>query len=218
MTLNPGETSLVIAGSWNPAILNPAWVLEHGLNRPGTNEPVQVALPAGAGGMIDYPRFTLPEFAYVVRHDALAISPAANGADAITRIEDAAAALLTKLPHTPVTGVGHNFEFRDHAPEIERLEVFTRASQELADEAPDGWASVGTMIASSFRCANGSTIANIQRQFDGANIIIKFNFHHPLSSVQQALQVLRGEAGHARMNQNFQIAHDLLDRIYGFAQ
>jgi|SRR5882672_38390 len=215
MTLNPGEISLVIAGAWNPAILTPAWVLQFGLNRPGSNEPVQIAVPASTSGIFEFPRFTLPEFTYIVRPDTLIMTPPNGAPEAIARMEDAAAAMLDSLQHTPVNGVGHNFEFRDVNPDPNKLGVFTIASQDIADEAPEGWTSSGTMIASSFRCANGSTIANVQRQFDGANIIIKFNFHHPLTAVQQALDVLRGQNHHARMEQSFQIARNLMTNLYG---
>jgi hypothetical protein len=100
MTLNPGETSLVIAGAWNPAILAPAWVLQFGLNRPGSNEPVQIAVSAGTGVLVDFPRFTLPEFAYVVRPDTLIVTPPNVTPESIARMEDAAAAMLESLPHT----------------------------------------------------------------------------------------------------------------------
>jgi hypothetical protein len=33
MELIPSETSLVIAGAWNVAILNPTWVQKHGLEK-----------------------------------------------------------------------------------------------------------------------------------------------------------------------------------------
>jgi hypothetical protein len=218
ITQSPGETSLVIAGAWNPAILAPTWVLQFGLNRPGSNEPVQVALPAGTVGITDYPRFTFPDFAYIVRPETLVLIPPDCSPEAIGRMEEAAASMLENLPHTPVNGVGHNFEFRDVNPDPDKLNVFTQASQDLADEAPEGWSSVATTIASSFRSANGSTIANIQRQFDGANVIIKFNFHHPLTTVQQALEILRGLNGHARMHQNFQTARELMAKLYGPVQ
>ena len=163
----PGKTALVIAGAWDPAILVPNWVLQFGLNRAGSNEPVQMAVAAAAGGFLEFPRYTLPEFAYIVRPDTLILSPPVTRPDTIARTEEAAALMLESLPHTPVNGLGHNFEFRDANPAPAALDVFTRASQDLADEVPEGWNSVGTMIASSFRYADGGTIANIQRQLTG---------------------------------------------------
>jgi hypothetical protein len=213
MTLNPGETSLVVAGAWNPAILTPAWVLRFGLARPDSQEQVQVAMLAGQGVVFDFPRYTLPEFSYIVRPDTLIITPPAQ-TTAFAIIEDVAAAMLENLPHTPVNGIGHNFEFRDANPQHGALTVFTEASQGVADHAPGDWATVGTMINSSFRCGNGTTFANVQRQFDGTNIIVKFNFHHPIATVEQALQVLRGQ-GHPRMGQSFETARDLVSNLYG---
>lgn len=217
MTLNSRETSLVVAAAWNPAILTPAWVLEYGLQRPGSNEPVQIAVPHNTSGLYEFPRYTLPEFSYIVRPDSLIINPASTS-EAIARAEDAAAAMLGSLPHTPVTGLGHNFEFQDDETDPENLEVFTLANQDLADEAPEGWTNISTLIASSFRYANGQTIANVQRQFDGDNVVIKFNFHHPITSVQEALEILRGEGGHTRMHQNLQNARNFLTAIYGATQ
>jgi hypothetical protein len=215
---NPGETSLVIAGAWNPAILTPAWVLHHGLGRPGSDEPVQIAVPASTNAMIDFPRFTLAEFAYVVRPDTLIMLPPQNSPESFASLEAAAASMLENLAHTPVSGVGHNFEFREPQPAAEKLAVFTRASQDIADEAPEGWTSVSTFISSSFRFANGSTVANVQRLFDGSNIVIKFNFHHPLSTVEEALHVLRGLNGKDRMQANFETARNLIKSIYGEEQ
>jgi hypothetical protein len=215
MTLNPGETSLVIAGAWNPAILVPAWVLRFGLLRPDGNEQVQIALPAGQGLLFDFPRYTLPEFTYIVRPDTLIINPTNQTAAGLAQSEDAAAEMLRNLPHTPVNGIGHNFEFRDADPDPGTLEVFTQATQDVADRAPEGWAPVSMLIASSFRVGAGNTIANVQRQFDGTNTIIKFNFHHPIADVDQALQVLRGQNGHVRMQQSFEIARNLVSNLYG---
>lgn len=217
MTLNPGETSLVVAGAWNPAILVPAWVLRYGLLRPDGNEPVQIALPAGQGLIFDFPRYTLPEFTYIVRPDTLIINPASQTAAGLAQAEDAAAAMLGNLPHTPINGVGHNFEFRDSDPDPHTLQVFTQAAQDVADQAPAGWTPISRLIASSFRIGTGNTIANIQRQFDGTNTIVKFNFHYPVVDGVEALEVLRGQNGHPRMQQSFEIARDLVSNLYGAA-
>src|SRR6266404_9040232 len=100
MQLVPAETSLVVAGAWNPAILTPAWVLHHGLNRPvGQAESVQVFVPAGSGMFFEFPRYALPEFTYVVRPDTLIITPTDQTSNNLPALENAAAAMLGYLSH-----------------------------------------------------------------------------------------------------------------------
>lgn len=215
LTLHPGETSLVIAGAWNPAILTPAWVLQYGLERAaGAQEQVQVALPAGQGLLFDFPRYTLAEFIYVVRPDALVINPVQHNADGFALIERATGEMLRHLPHTPLNGLGHNFEFRDTNPANDVLDIFTQASHDIGQQAPEGWDSATTLISSSFRVGAGNVFANVQRQFDGISFVIKFNFHHAITDVEQARRVLAGE-GYARMHQNYEIARNLISNLYG---
>ncbi|EAQ33715.1 hypothetical protein NB311A_00250 [Nitrobacter sp. Nb-311A] len=171
---------------------------------------MKIAIPAGPSEIFEFPRFTLPEFDFVVRPDALIVSPSRMAGEALARSEDAVAAMLENLPHTPINGVGHNFEFCDGDPDPQHLGVFTNASQDVADNAPEGWTPVLTMIASSFRIGDGNTIANIQRQFDGTNTIVNFNFHHSVMNIQQATQVLRGDNPYVKMQQHFEIARSLV--------
>jgi hypothetical protein len=139
MQLFPVETSLVVAGAWNPAILTPAWVLRHGLNRPaGQAEPVQVYVPAGTGLIFDFPRYVLPEFTFVVRPDTLIMAPTDQTANNLEVLENAAALMLEHLRHTPINGIGHNFEYRDTEPSPDQLENFTRSRQDISDIMPGG--------------------------------------------------------------------------------
>ena len=218
MQLVPAETSLVVAGAWNPVILTPQWVLRHGLNRPaGQSEPVQVYLPAGTGLIFDFPRYALPEFTYVVRPDSLIIVPTDQTANNLPVLEDAAASMLEHLRHTPINGIGHNFEYRDAEPSSDQLENFTRSQQDISDVMPGGWTSAATTVASTFRREDGQIIVTVNRQFDAGTVSVKFNFHHPIANIDQALQVLRGQNNYARMAENFELAKNLITTLYGEA-
>src|SRR6266481_4015677 len=206
MQLVPAETSLVVAGAWNPAILTPPWVLRHGLNRqPGQAEQIQVFVPAGAGMIFEFPRYALSEFTFVVRPDTLVMSPTDVSSTDFNVLEDAAAAMLEHLRHTPINGIGHNFEYRDAEPSPNQLENFTQSRQDISDNMPEGWDAAAAVLISNFKKPDNSVVISITRQFDAGIVSVKFNFHHPISTVDQALQVLRGQGTFARMNGNFEM-------------
>src|SRR5260221_5274192 len=124
------NTSLVIVGIWNPAILNPAWLVRHAFALPvGEDLPVQieVAVPA-----LLTPRFTMNGVLIAPSRNNIVLQPVvpitANKLDLVERL---AINILTNLPHTPVSAFGYNFEFRDAAPSAEQLELFAHV-QDLA--------------------------------------------------------------------------------------
>jgi hypothetical protein len=214
MELTPGETALVVAGAWNAAILTPEWVLKHGLDREGEAR-VRVFIPAGAGAIFEFPRYSLDRFSYVVRPDALAIAPLHTAEEDIQLVEDATAKMLEALRHTPVTGVGHNFEFRENELKPQHASVFTRAREDLCDKFPAGWDPAAVNIHSSFKHQETNVIVNISRILDAGTISVKFNFHHPIATIDQALDILRGHNGYSRMWENFTMAQLLMQEIYG---
>jgi hypothetical protein len=210
----PSETSLVIAGSWNAAILTPNWVLKHGLARTG-EERVQIFFPAGTGLIFEFPKYTLDAFSYVVRPDVLIVTPPETTQSRVETIEEAAAKMLEALRHTPVTGVGHNFEFRDSDPEVNASAIFTGARQDLADQMPTGWESAATNIVASFKRTDSNVIVNITRLLDAGTMVVKFNFHHAITTIDQAIEILNGGGGYSRMWDNFVMARDLIQKLYG---
>ncbi len=216
MDLIPAETSLVIAGAWNAAILTPAWMFKHGFNR-AASEPgrVQVFLPAVQGAVFDFPRFSLDEFSYVVRPDALLIVPSESTQDRFALAEQVTARVVRVLSHTPITGIGHNFEFRDAAPTPQEVAVFTGARQDLVDQMPSDWAPAGAVIASVFKNEAETVQVSIQRQWDGGAFSVKFNFHHPIASTDQAVAVLEGTGGYLRMSDNLALAERVIASLYG---
>lgn len=216
MKINHGETSLVIAGAWNPAILSPQWVLQHGLGKAldGTNR-IQAYMPAGQGVIFEFPRYVLDDLTFSARADALVIIPTTTKKEEMTIAEDAAAKMLQELRHTPVGGIGHNFEFREPNPQPEQLQVFTDSRQDIADEMPNGWDATSAVVVSSFAYGANAIVLNISRQFEAGTMMVKVNFHHPVAGVDQALQILRGENGYSRMTQNFDTAKNIVTKLYG---
>jgi hypothetical protein len=218
MELIPAETSLVVAGAWNAAILTPPWVLQHAFNKLPQDQPqVQVFLPAAAGLIFEFPRYALEGVTYSVRPEALVFAPNSSDDDSLRKVETAVANIVAALLHTPVTGIGQNFEFRDVEPVPAHGAVFSQSRQDLADTMPEGWQATTAAVVSSFKNANETVHVNIQRQWDGAVVSVKFNFHHPVASVEQARAVLIGD-GYKRMAENLALAKQLINSLYGDEQ
>lgn len=108
----PEARTIVLAGSWNLAILNPNWVAEQIFRAEGVEVEIVVS---EAQTRLRY------------SHDGVAISPQANRVvftalldsnECLQRAEDLAAKLLELLPLTPMGAVGFNFPYEeDPVPE-----------------------------------------------------------------------------------------------------
>jgi hypothetical protein len=212
MKLVPRGVNIVLAGAWNPAILSPEWMLLEGLEVPkGQQHVVEALIPAGPGMASEHPRFTMPGFAYQCRPDALIMVPTEVTAAALKNVEAVVARIVGKLAHTPMAGLGHNFEFQDDAPEPTALEPFSKAQVDLVDAAV-GWEAKGSRVLSSFG-KGGKAVVNISRSWSGARLEVKFNFHYPITGSQEALQILTGESD--RMVNNLESAKSIVSKLYG---
>lgn len=214
MNIVPQETSLVIAGAWNPAILTPHWVMTHGMQTQNPNHVVQAMFPAGMTGAFEAPRFVMQGFQYSPRVDALLMLPQAHTPESFTLLEDVSRRILENLSHTPIGGLGHNLEFRDDAPRDEWLESFANSQLDLVD-ACAGMDVVRTTLATSF--SRGAGQVNIQRYAEGTSLVVKFNFHHPAHSAADACAVLAGN-GHARFWANYETAVQIVNQLYPQAE
>lgn len=214
MKLVADETSLVVAGAWNTAIVTPDWILKFGLQRePGAETRIQAFIPAGAGMFFGFPKFAFDGVVMAVRPDALVFSPKDMDKSCMEGIERLASNTVAALTHTPVSGVGHNFEFRDPDPNPESLGAFTNSQVDLIDAVPPGWGPIGSTLATSLQL--GETVVNVTRAFVGGQLSVKFNFHHPVVDVEQVTRVLTGQGGYKTFFDNYGIARELITKMYG---
>jgi hypothetical protein len=210
MELMPSDTSLVLAGAWNAAILTPTWVQKFGFDAP-VDQRVQVFVPAGLGPVFEFPRYVIGSLSYTIRPDALVVAPQDDSEDSLQLAEDVVARMLRALPHTPLSGIGHNFAFRDPAPQPGILRTFTDANRDLSAVVPQGWHSTSASIALTLKHDERNVLINITRIFDAGIIIMRFNFHHPISSYDEAMNILSGEGDYARIVQNLALATHLAE-------
>ena len=150
----------------------------------------------------------------VVREELVEVAANPDSDDTAT-MKAFVARMLEQLKHTPITGIGHNFEFRETNPVPGNLDLFTDSRQDLINNMPDCWEPATASLAASFKNNTDTVIVNIQRQYEADVLIVKFNFHHPIKSADDALVVLRGESDYKRMNQNLIFAKQLMTELYG---
>jgi hypothetical protein len=81
---------------------------------------------------------------------------------------------------------------------------------------PEGWASRKSTISTSF--AVGDVVVHVTRSYDGGKISVKFNFHHPITSNENAIQALSGQGQYASLYQNYVTARLLVSEAYGVIQ
>lgn len=104
------DANINMVGTWNPAIFSPAWIVTEFASLLGGQQPdveyqmvPKFVVSYKIRGLIHL----IPQSERVIIR---ALDPVAK--DAMQLVSDFAGAILKKLPHTPVFGIGSNFEFQ----------------------------------------------------------------------------------------------------------
>ena len=200
MQLLDSETSLVILGNWNPAILQPNWIVRHGF---GTEEELTVLLEfSPIAGMP--PRFTIEGLRILATNDHVLVNPEQTTADSLELAENVVGSMLDRLSHTPIRAFGQNFEFSedDVSPRMSQLfNIYDRLAEQI-DFPID---VRDTTLRSSYGI--GETTLNFTRKLlaDGTARLI-FNFHYEVTSAANACELLQGS-----FVQNFERTNQIVD-------
>lgn len=206
---------MVVAGAWNPAVVTPEWILRYALERREGDDPIRVSatVPAGIGLVVDMPRYTIEDMTFSVRPDALVLQMVQSTEDAFDRLESVARNTLKHLTHTPVGGLGYNFEFVDDNPSPDSLSAFTAANIPLIDHLPAGWVVQTSALISSF--ARDGGVVNIQRVHNDGHLKIKFNFHYAVTSASACHELLSADPPRRLMWTDLQHAQALVNDLMG---
>jgi hypothetical protein len=183
----PDKTTIVIAGSFNPAILTPSWIGKNVLDPPVVDEfPVYVIAPIM--GAAPPAKFSLSGFTYSPGYQFLTFYTDGMDAAASERVCDVAARILNLLPHTPITGIGFNFGFRDDHPSVQLLRLLA-ISPTFADALGQGAEVVGRnwLNVASW----GAALVTLQTGIRGSDYSLDLNFHYSSQDARGAEAVLR---------------------------
>lgn len=194
-------TSLVVVGAWNPAILQPDWLVHKVFDVPEgekTDVLMQFAPIPGAP-----PKFIIKDLIILPASDRLTIAPTKCDADGLNAAEAAAEKLLRILIHTPVVAFGQNFEFEEANPGQDLLNEFN-LNDHMAEDVSFEYDTISTEVVSSLDV--GDRVLNFSRMFHGGHVRFKFNFHYEVKTASEAADKLNGS-----FNSNNQVIGEILD-------
>lgn len=184
------KPSLVVRGSFNPAIITPKWLRDQGIIEgpldPDESEKIGITVNLELGHRGGFSRelqFPANGVKWVVSETRIKLEPT-NAFDATS---DLLLNVLEKLPHTPVTGVGHNL--RSKFPTVE----WKNKLPHLQSDVEKHLTSLGSIAAQShaFRIAsNGNRLYNITIEEDVATISVDINIHYEINSMSQARETI----------------------------
>lgn len=207
MQLVPENTSVVIAGVWNPAILNPTWILRHVLELPeGTVEQIQIEQPFIPSGVP--PSYSIAGLTFTPGRNQLVIRPLETSVDTMVRVQNIAIRILTLLSHTPLSAFGQNFEFLELTPLAEQLMIFG-AANDLAQHCDFQFDTLSTQVSSSIQFDDRQL--NLSRSNTNGILSLKFNFHYPVASAEIALQKFQNPI----FQQNLEYTLRIIRSLYG---
>jgi hypothetical protein len=193
--------TIVLNGLWNLRLFGPEWVAANLFD----NEHLEVELLVRPGlhGVRYTSRRNMLQF--LPANDRIVVAVRSTSDDMLGNAERLAKAVLTTLPHTPVTGVGINFGFTEPAPSVDQLRIF-----EFTDNARlAGLASpvVATEIKRSFPY-QGRRL-NLTQSIENTELKVHFNFHADVRDANEAATTLAG------VSEKRQFSYRLLQDVYG---
>jgi hypothetical protein len=207
MRLVADSASLVVAGIWNPAILNPHWLVHQAMGVP-EGQAVNVQMEQALMGPPQATTYVIEGVKFAPARNRLILRPTQNSAANFAHTQKTATNILRMLPHTPVMAVGQNFEFLEDAPSADQLAAFNAVS-DLAERCEFEFETVGTQLVSSIRF-NGRLL-NFTRVHTGGNLQLRFNFHYETLSAEAAAQAMADEN---LFWQNLEVCLQMIRQLY----
>lgn len=178
--------SCVFVGSLNPAIITPEWVVKNKVLLGGES---QIQLAMGSMGPISMgpvsPIFSLSGISWTANYSRLTVTRDAAEADP----GEFAARVAETLEHTPINGVGNNFQYE---PSEGRSGALAKVLQSvfMRDLPQPPYAFLAQEV--TLQLASGSdAVVTVACRAEASVVIVRFNFHRECSSAGEAAKAAR---------------------------
>jgi hypothetical protein len=183
-----GSWNIVLAGAWNPAIINPNWLGRNVFAKP--DPAFELLMPVMGGQRIM--RFPEERVQIALESGRLLISTTSLTRSAMATAEGIGAKILELLVHTPISACGINYGFETSSPE-ERVSWVSKLSDH--DRLTDFVTVKETTIKRSLEGVDthGNPVLNLtltDRRDGGFHV--NFNYHYEVESTAQAAERVKG--------------------------
>lgn len=202
MTPQVDSWSVVLSGSWNPAIFRPDWIT----NR--LTKAQDIAVEVAFGSTIGFTRFRFDGVHLRVTPNRLVLGVEEPTDGSLTRLEEIAIQALQDLPHTPIGGAGINFGFLEQDPSPELVKLFGFIDTDRLADA--GFTVRSSSLKRNLRFDDGRQVnLTLELKSDGA-LGIDVNYHCDASDSGEAVAHLEGQVIELKKR-----ILTLLDEAYG---
>ncbi len=176
------DWTVVVTGAWNANIFSPQWVAANVFH--GENVNIEMQL----GPTLPFIRFHHGRVTLIVQPDLLIGTAREATPEALSDIIDALRTILNMLPHTPITGPGINFGFREETPSAAIIANFNIADNpKLIDF---GGEISQTSIQREVMLDNN--LLRLRETFEPTGAIhFHLNFHYDLIGAVMASEILQ---------------------------
>lgn len=183
MRPRPGSFSVVIPGSWNPAILSsPEWISREFFD--GNEVTVGINFPVNDPSLPI--RVSVDELEIRVQDNRLAIHATRPTEKDLGNAIELTKRSLERLRHTPIKGLGINMAFEcQNDTKIRSMYSFDDAANISSDE----YQLSTSKISRTFKVEEQHSL-NLHVEWDNQITLVGFNFHYDSSSADHALSVL----------------------------
>jgi hypothetical protein len=194
--------NLVVVGAWNPAIIAPDWIKHEFPD-----------LIRGTEYEVSYNPTTTPRIRFIMdgvqidpNDGRLRLRPHTADVSRLELIPRLAAAICTRLPHTPTRAVGNNFIYESEGDEhLEVLDFLNPQQQDQFYQKLDLGKVARTQIRHSFSFPTHQLNLIYNARQDGESIV--FNFHYQATHSARVVEAINA------FQENFRYTENLVNRI-----
>lgn len=200
MKLDLRQPLIVMSGAWNPAVLQPGWILRHLYAVPDNEtHDLQLVLSSDTRKQAAYFR----DVGISASTSRVEIFLNSLSPEAIQLGEAIGARILEKLPHTPFGALGINFQFT-----AEQVPPGLADRLATPDHLDEQFSIAMSEAISRIRLSTDLQL-NFTRRLSDSGAVLDFNFHHLVPTTAAAMPLLRDAIARYRRQ-----SHEIMRTFY----